>query len=201
MAFQPVPDVCLVRFFMHAGTDAASFGLHFAKAGFSESDIDALVAQLESGFFTNLLPYFPASVGLDRIVAWDLESVDGYKQTNPSVLVGSLVGATGGVSPALSTVVTFYSGRRGKWNSGRAYVPGLDEAVVDKNTIETAHANGIVAQFQDLIDTPVAGWTWVIVSRWFNKVLRSPNAIYSNVEFVECRNTRVGVQRRRTYRT
>lgn len=200
MTFQPVPDVVLARLFFHAGTDPFSIGLHFAKPGFSESDIDTLVANLETGLGTDLLAFMPASCGLDRIVAWDLESVDGYKQTNPSVLVGTLAGGTGGVSPAASTVVTFYSGRRGPWNRGRVYVGGLDEAVVDKNTIETAHADGVAACFQDLIDTPVAGFTWCIVSRYENKIKRSPNAVYSAVEFVECRNKKIGIQRRRVYR-
>lgn len=198
MTFQPVPDCALVR--VTASTDALdwSFNLHFAKPGFVSADLSTLVDHLEANMLADLAAALSSSTTLEHVYAWDLNAVDGYKHEKDISIAGT--GTANAVSPSLAAVISFYGNKRGKWNQGRNYLGGLEEATVDAVDIQAATLLTIKTAYETLISDPPTGWTWVIVSRYLNKAKRT-NGVYINVETVVTRSGRFGVQRRRAARS
>jgi hypothetical protein len=197
MPFQPVPDCAHVRITMLTGELDASINLAFAKPGFVSADLATLIDHLEANFLNSLKPAINGNYTFEHIYAWDLSAVDGYKSEKDISIAGT--GSGNPVSPALATVVSFYGNKRGKWNQGRNFLPGLGEDHVDQTDIQAVITTGIRGAYETLITNPPTGWQWVVVSRYLNGAKRT-NGVYIAVESVVVRSGRFGVQRRRTDR-
>ena len=202
MAFIPVQDTVLVRLHMRTGEAAlgGSISLHFHKPGFTLEDMEDLLADLETGFVTDLMGPLCDDYNAYRLEAYDLNAQDGLKVTREIDIDGGSEGTDTPLSPALSCVVTYRAAKRGKWNAGRNYVCGLTEQGADQVDIQQSIITDIVAAYTSLIDTPPSGWTWVVVSKMLDGVPREFGLIAPVVAAL-VRNARFGIQRRRAKRS
>lgn len=198
MAFIPVPDTVKAVFSLYGSAEGfASVGLYFEKAGFTEADMIALGDHLAANFAVDLMAELDASIELQYISLYDLGAVDGLKVVKDTAIFGSQAGTllTGG----LSCVVSFNANKRGKWNAGRNYVPGMNETTVVVDSIIAGTMSNLKAAYETLITAPPTGWNWVIVSRYLNGVARQVG-VTGEVATVRVRSPKVGFQRRRVDR-
>jgi hypothetical protein len=202
MSFIPIPDTVLVRLYIITGVAElkASLSLYFHRPAFDRDDMEDLITQLGTHFCPDLMSGLCDDYTMNLIEVYDLNSVDGWKASSALDISGGSSEAATPVSPALCMVVSFRGEKRGKWNAGRNFVPGLYEQEVDQVDIGSAISGPVIDAYQSLIDDPPSGWTWVIASRYHNKAPRETGVITPVVSVLQ-RSARFGVQKRRTYRS
>jgi hypothetical protein len=199
VAFIPVPNVVKVKLTLTINTLVSSISLYFERQSFTYADMETLSDNLVLGFCPDLMDALCDDYKMTQIDLWDLNSVDGYHISNGlDIDGGSDPGATP-VSPAQTCVVSYYAARRGKWNAGRNFVPGLFEGQVDETDIQGGLANAILAPYLALIEDPPTGWVWVTVSRYLDRQARAVG-VSSPVVSAVVRSNRFGFQRRRAAR-
>jgi hypothetical protein len=201
MAFIAIPNAVLVRLFVKTAVAElkASISLYFTRDEFDDSDMDDLLADLESGFATTLMDALCDDYNAYLLEAWDMRSVDGYKATRNIDIDGGSGAPETPCSPALCCVVSFHGNKRGKWNAGRNYVAGLSEDDVDQVDIQQGTQDAILQAYTNLIDTPPSGWLWVVASRYKDKAPRTVG-VTTPVTGALVRSGRFGLQRRRAQR-
>jgi hypothetical protein len=200
MDFIPIPKTVLVRFHLVTGALKASFGLFFTRDDFTVEDMTALLGNLETGFCADLMDPLNDDYNMNLLEAYDMTTVDGYKVTHEVNIDGGVSGENTPVSPALCCVVTFKGNRRGKWNAGRNFVPGLSEQSVDQVDIQQGVVDAIQGAYANLISDPPEGWVWVIASRYLDKEKRT-EGVTTPVYSTQVRSNRFGVQKRRAGRS
>jgi hypothetical protein len=201
MAFIPVPQCALARIKFEVGLVKldASIGLWFQRETFTTTEMNALADDLDSDFVTDLSAIYTNACKAKEIKIYDMRAEDGAVVTKAISRAG-----TGGdlpLSPAVSACVTFQNTKRGRWNRGRNYVPGLDEDWCDEIDIQQAKCDAIAAVYENTLMTGLpAGWTWVVVSRHFDHAPRAAG-VYVPVTSVSIRTPRFAFQRRRAQRS
>jgi hypothetical protein len=201
MAFIPVPNAVFVRIRLItavAGLEA-TLGIWFEKTGFSQPDMEDLADHLEANFIPDLMSELSDDYTANLISVYDMRTVDGYVHHSVIDIAGGSDPADTPVSPAQCCVVSFSAAKRGKWNLGRNYVPGLTEQDVDQVDVGATTQAALVAAYEGLRDDPPTGWTWVVCSKHFNKAPRAEGVV-APVENVQIRSGRFGFQRRRARR-
>jgi hypothetical protein len=199
VTFIPIPHTVMVRFHLVTGALKASFSLFFTRDDFTVQDITDLLTSLEGGFCADVMSPLCDDYNMNLLEAWDMTAVDGYKVTHEVDIDGGTSPENTPVSPALCCVVTFKGNRRGKWNAGRNFVPGLSEQSVDQVDIQQGVADAIQSAYASLISDPPEGWVWVIASRYFEKEKRA-EGVTTPVYSTQVRSNRFGVQKRRAAR-
>jgi hypothetical protein len=202
MAFIPIPNTVLVRVFLKTAVAElkASLSLYFYRPDFTEEDMSDLLDDLESDFVADLMVPLCDDYNAYLLMAYDMNSEDGYQVTKDIDIDGGSTGTDTPMSPALCCVMTFKNNKRGKWNQGRNYIAGLTEQDADQVDIGSTTINALESAYQGLIDDPPAGWTWVIASRqWHNEP--RVEGVVSPVTTAFVRTPRFGVQRRRAQRS
>jgi hypothetical protein len=197
MAFIPVPDAVRVTVFGHTGERNWTFSLWFHKASFVEDDMDNLADALYDWCDDALKHALCDDTTIDRLVLYDMNTIDGFKVVKDVDLAGLYDGTPLAVN--CCAVMSLYGARRGKWNQGRVFAPGLTEGDVNEYRIDTPSIINYETAFQALVDTPPAGWTWVIASRYFNNAPRA-EGVTTEVKTVQVRSNVVGTQKRRLQR-
>jgi hypothetical protein len=200
MAFIPIPNTVLVRLYLKTAVAElkASLSLYFFKTGFTDEDMSDLLDDLASGFVPALMTPIDEDYTAYLLEAYDMNAADGYKVSKVIDIDGLYTEGTP-VSPAQCLVMTFRGNKRGKWNTGRNYIPGLSEDYVDQVDVQDAVAAMFQAVYQDLIDDPPIGWTWVIASRYKDGLPRETGVVMP-VDSCLVRSNRFGFQRRRAQR-
>jgi hypothetical protein len=198
MAFIPVPDAAKVTIYGHTGARTWTLNLWFAMPGFDAGDMENLGDYLETWLEDELAPQLAADTNFDQIVIYDMSAADGNKYVADIDIAGTSAGALTPVSTAC--VVSFYGSARGKWNQGRNYVTGFTEEAGDEKDMTQSKADGIRDAYRALQTDLPSGWTWVVVSRVFNKL---PRAVGVYAPIVSCivRNLVYGTQKRRLRKT
>lgn len=201
MAFLRIPDTVLVRLYLKTAVAelTASISLYFHRVDYTEEDMEDLLSDLEDTFVTDLMLPLCDDYTAYLLEAYDMNSVDGLKVTRVLDMSGGSPGTETPVSPALCCVVSFRGNKRGKWNAGRNFIPGLYESKVDQVDISTELSDPILLAYVRLIEQPPSGWTWVIASRYFEKEKRTVGVV-TPVKAALVRSQRFGVQRRRAQR-
>lgn len=198
MAFIPVPDAVRVTIFGHTGARTWSFNLWFYMPGFDAQDMENLADYLETFLDTSLKGQVATTTNFDQIVIYDMNDDEGAKVVLDIDIAGTAAGALMPVNNALC--LSLYSTKRGKWNQGRVYLCGFTEEAGDEKDWTQAKADGVVAAFQTILDTPPTGWTWSVVSRFKDKQPRTAG-VHSAITTLSVRNLVFASQRRRLRKT
>lgn len=198
MPFIPVPDAVKVTIYGHTGSREWTLNLWFAMPGFDAEDMGDLGAYLETWLTDELAPQLATNTNFDQIILYDMSTVDGNKLVIDVDIPGTSVGALNPVSTAC--VVSYYGSKRGKWNAGRNYVTGFTEEAGDEKDMTQLKADGIRDAYRVLMTDLPAGWTWVVVSRFFNKAARTVG-VWAPVISCVVRNLVYGTQKRRLRKT
>jgi hypothetical protein len=201
MAFIKVPNCVFVRIRLVtavAGLEA-TIGLWFQKTNFIQDDMQDLADHLEANFVADLMTPLCDDYTANLISVYDMTDVEGLVVHKEIDIDGGSTPTDTPLSPANCLVVSFYGDKRGKWNQGRNYVAGLTEQGSDQVDVGQTTADDILAAYQTLIDDPPTGWTWCVVSRYFDKQPRV-EGVANPVNSVIYRNRRFGFQRRRARR-
>lgn len=201
MAFIPIPHTVLVRIRLVTAVAAleATVGVYFMKPDFGQDDMEDLADHLALNFVPDLMAELCDDYTANLISVYDMRAIDGYVHHKTISEAGGSAIEDTPISPAQCCVVSFYGAKRGKWNQGRNYVPGLTEQDCDQVDIGATTTAAVLAAYQGLIDTPPTGWTWVVASRYLNNAPREAG-ITSTIESVQIRSPRFGFQRRRARR-
>jgi hypothetical protein len=70
-------------------------------------------------------------------------------------------------------VISFRTAARGRGARGRNYVAGLPQSTLNSNDYDTSTVNALQTAYNSLIGVAAdAGWEWVVVSHYDNKVPR-----------------------------
>jgi hypothetical protein len=174
MPFQSVPNcaIAVVEGIIDSQPIANVLGFQTPTL-YSQGDIDALSAAVDTEFAVNVLPllhstytYVQTAVrGLTSPI--DLQSING---------TGTGPGGTGG--DALPSNVAFclteYTGKSGRSARGRIYIPGIPASITaTANTLSPTPATAFVTAYEAIFSTALtAGWTHVIISRVNNGAIR-----------------------------
>jgi hypothetical protein len=198
MPFIPVPNGCKAIISGHTGNRDWSITLWFRKVDFNIDDMQDLADGLYEWIDDKYQVPVVDDTTFDLITLYDMRTIDGLKTVKTVDLPGLHDDVPASVGGAL--VVTFYAAKRGKWNSGRNFCPGLAEDNVNEYRVEDPSADDYLAVYQELIDNPIAGWQWSICSTRYNNAPREAGVLAA-VETVAIRNTILGSQKRRLRKT
>lgn len=176
MAFIPVQDVAMVELRMLLGNKQVENTLYFeASAGVNESNMNALAAAVKVWWATNMVSLVSQSLALIEVYVTDLTS-----QTGPTVSYTTDLPITGTVTGDLmpgnvSLAVSFRTSGRGRSSRGRNYLTGFVESQVVGDVINAGNTDPYQAAYEEMVGagTLVAGWQWVVVSRFFNNAPRT----------------------------
>lgn len=200
MTFQPAPDI--VRCDLIWADNAARQWmntLHFEKTSYSLSDMQELVADLETAIDGNSsLAFLSNTCQLDRVRLTDIRTDDGPVVEETMDEAGL---ATADAIPyGSAAVVTLRTAKRGRSYRGRLYWSGLGENGVSGQGITQAFQDYILDFLDDLVVAAEAdGWTLVVLSRQYNQQIRL-EAVGEPVTARVIRSTLLGSQRRRNDR-
>lgn len=168
MAFIPVPN-CVEVFLQFAeGTLTFGFRLHFEHAaGFGEAEMDDLAAELEDWRATELISTYANSVDAELWRITDVRTETGMTKLY-TITTNKTGTATGAVMPTnIAAVVSHRTGLRGRSYRGRTYMPGLTEAQVTYDQLESAYQVDLLAAFAAIASyTNPVGWYHVVVSKY-----------------------------------
>lgn len=120
-------------------------------------------------FGSNILPNLSHHLTLREAYVTDLTEQDGPTATSTGFTPAAGGNAGESMPNAVALCVSFRTAARGRTGRGRNYISGLPDNLVLQNTIDTNFADTIVGHYNDLQDgLSAVGWTWVVVSRFFN---------------------------------
>lgn len=174
MPFIPGANIAQVNYMMTCSDEHLENVLTFQHAGaIDQAAVDALGAWLVANWDVEV------SAGLANVLTLQLLRItDLTSETAPVYEYTTGLPTSGGsASPALPSNVAFClslrTGNRGRSGRGRIFVGGIPESAVSGNQMTGAVANALVAAYQELVDFPIAGWTWGVSSRYHNNAPRA----------------------------
>lgn len=196
MQFIPIPNVMMAELLYSDNISNFENVLYFKKdAGVLESDPHEVALFLKDWWTANLAPICAGTTYLRQIDVVDLSVEDSFFYSYAFTPVNG-----GALTPALPKNVTlavkFSTNRSGRSYRGRNYAVGLTEGKVVGDTAESDYCEALRAAYEELIDAAfTAGYTWVVASRYQNKLPRAIG-ISTEVENVSVEAT-IDSQRRR----
>lgn len=199
MPFVPAPNIVQVEFRSTLQDQNIENRLMFNMLSSpSAAEIDELAVNCLAWAAEEYFPLLPADIHLNAVVATDMGEQNGYQKTlvpDPAVNGGQVANA---MANQITMAVQLKSASRGRSANGRSFVLGLPSNLVVRNNINNAHADGLVAAFQALIDDTVTdGKQLSIVSYRANKVPRPGGPVYFPVITASVADYLVDSQRRR----
>jgi len=184
MVFQAVPDTVEIdHIFTLNGITVQN--VYYAKlpTGYAQADLQAMADKIDAIFLTTYVTEQPPEVAYVKTEVRGLAFInDLVAEQNAGAGVGTHTGA------AFPNNVTFSikktSGLTGRSARGRTYwigIPDNEVQVANENLLKVAYAAQIVADV-DFVRTEISGvglFEPVLVSRFLDKVLRSPAVTFA----------------------
>lgn len=175
MAFQPAPGIVgvEVNYLLDGQVIQNTLSFAFGGSEITLTVLNTLATSLAGWVVDEVLPLMPQALTFRDIFATDL-SVEGGEQGSYIAPAGEIGANTNAPMTNNTTfTLTFKTGRAGKSNRGRNYVPALARNVVTNNAISSAFA-GQLREAWAAMPTylPPSTWTWVVLSRVENKLER-----------------------------
>lgn len=175
MAFQPVTNTVQVELLWTYQGQECENTLYFQRnSEWDEATMTAFGGAVLASAIATLLPGGPNSAVLRGVRVTDLTT-----DFAPSVEV-PLTPPQGGSSSVqaapnnVTLAITFRTSARGRTARGRNYIVGIQEDEVGNNIVSPSAINRWLAFYDELVSAPFqAVATWVVVSRWSNKVKRT----------------------------
>lgn len=203
MAFQPCPGIAEVAIRATYFSRPIATVLHFAQAGtITLSLLEDLADDVAGRWGSYMLPQLSESYVMTSVVATDL-TVQGSWQYPSLVNVGEpgLQTATPGVPGNVNLCLTLRTAQIGRSFRGRVYIPGAIEGNVVGNYFNSTWCDNVNTALVNVgAAGSSAGWSWVVLSRQFNGVVRT-NGIGTVIVASEARDTRVDTLRLRLPRS
>lgn len=175
MPYQPVVNVAQVKLEGVVDRQMTINDLYFeiSGGGINTTNLSTLAFAVATWWGNELVPNLSEDWSSVRAVAIDLTTA-----TGPSVEMPLSVPGGVGVEAAPNNVaacVKFSTAQRGRFARGRNFVPGVPNSQVLLNTLQPAFINALTTAYSQLVGPGefVAGWQWVVVSRYLNNVQRA----------------------------
>jgi hypothetical protein len=136
--------------------------------------LNDLAVIVESWWADNISPILSTTLSLNEIVVTSLAS-----ETAPQIVFTTGLPDTGGNANAalpnnVSWAIKFNTANRGRSGRGRNFIVGLTEEVVSASQLNVITAAQLVDGYLDLLaDLSGGDWTWVVYSRFEDKVERT----------------------------
>lgn len=161
-----------------------------------EADVQAAADAYYSALFDEWKPLAWSGNRVVDIVATDMSVEFGIERTTTGTLPILGAGVSEPLPAAIAAVVSHRSGKVGRSERGRTYVPGFTEADSDGNTMSTTVVTGLFDLFIAIDDAmAAAGMRRTIISFIFEGIKRTvPKKIIPIVEII---NDVWDIQRRR----
>ena len=198
MPFVPVPNTIEVELrYLWAGQECENTLYFESPSPWTFITMESFASAIIGWWSGFIAPFISDQVTLREVYITDLTT-----QTSPATGFNSGLPIAGGQnSPSLpnnvALTVCFRTSNRGRSARGRNYVPGMVEAHVTNNTVDSTIIDGLETAYFELIGVASGeGVTWVVVSRQFNNVPRVTGARFLVREAVVIDPT-VDSQRRR----
>lgn len=175
MAFIPVLSVaqCEMRFLAQGQRIENTLYFEHTTTGIVQADLDELTAWLAEEWSIAWKPIQSINLTHQEVYATDLTTADGIFSVNTDQQ-GVAGTHAAEISPGNVTLaVSFRTNQRGRSGRGRNYWCGLCEDQTEGNSIATVTQGQILAAYQRLIDDPLDGWTWRVVSRYHDGAARA----------------------------
>lgn len=169
----------------------------FSNTPPTQQTITELAATIRIAWTTRVLPLLSVQMTLMGVTARDMSSQEGFQFFSPA-LAGT-VGAAGG-DPCPNNValcMTHRTAQIGRSKRGRTFFGGIAKNSTIGNYATASLVGGLTTNFGLLVgDAAAAGWLFVVVSKYFNKLPR-PVAVTTIVTSSSFRDGRVDSQRGR----
>lgn len=169
MPFQPAPGTIGVQVECRLSGQQTINDLYFFQNGADPTIGDCLtIADLvRLWWIENILPNLSETLVAFRVIAKNLFVNGGAKG-----IIG-FSGETGGIATEqapnnVAAVVTFDTGQAGKSSHGRNYIPGVPNANITVNTIDSAFITAITDAYKQLLPGGLADpapYFWSVLSR------------------------------------
>lgn len=167
MAFQPVPNVALVRCEGLVDSQQTINDLYFevSGGGITPVNIASLASAVDSWFNGTLATILSDDWTTIRTTATDLTTATGPTSESSTPTAGAV---SGEAEPNnVAACVSFRTASRGRSFRGRNFVPGIPGSAVTLNTMDAGFITSLLAAYGALVGagTFLAGWQWGVVSR------------------------------------
>lgn len=175
MAYQPVVDVAQVQCFGVVDGQVTINDTYWqiSGGGITPVNLNTLVGAMSIWFTGTLAPLLSDDWSAQRVIGTDLTTATGPRVESGAAAPG---GVSGEANPNnVAACVSFSTAQRGRSARGRNYVPGIPGSLVTLNTLDAGLITDLTNAYLDLVGpgTFVAGWEWVIVSRFTGGVARA----------------------------
>jgi len=196
--FVPASNVVQAELRMVSNGEPIENTLYFERAApWDIITMDALGAALQTWWGAGLATQLCNTLSLNEIYLTDLTTQTSLAITHPVTppIVGSMPDAP--CSNNVAFCISFRTSNRGRSARGRNYIGGLTETIVNGNLVSSTFANNVRGIYSQLIALAAGqDCTWIVCSRWQNKVPR-PQAVRYLIREVVYTNLVVDTQRRR----
>jgi hypothetical protein len=174
MPFVAVPNTALVRLQGVVDNQMTINDLSFevSGGGITVVNLTTLAVAVEDWWSLNVANLLSENWSTVRVTAVDLSS-----ETGPSVEVASSTpgGVSGEAAPNnVAACVSFRTASRGRSARGRNFVPSIPNSLITLNTLDAGFITDLLNAYSLLpgAGTFLAGWEWVVVSRFTGGVER-----------------------------
>jgi hypothetical protein len=150
--------------------------LHYLKAtAWDTTDLSELVQEAIDQWSTNFPTSMPSSLALISVRGTDLSSATGPTVVSSAGLPEPGVSGSPSLPNNCAMVVTKRTDQRGRSFRGRIYHPGLTEATVTGNTVNSASVTAILGLWSNFLTLAITADEGVlsIVSRYTNGAPRA----------------------------
>jgi hypothetical protein len=175
MPFVPNGNVAMVELRMVIDGQKVENTLYFSgEPPLTPTTLNDLAVIVESWWADNISPILSTTLSLNEIVVTSLAS-----ETAPQIVFTTGLPDTGGNANAalpnnVSWAIKFNTANRGRSGRGRNFIVGLTEEVVSASQLNVITAAQLVDGYLDLLaDLSGGDWTWVVYSRFEDKVERT----------------------------
>lgn len=174
MAFQPVPNTAVVDIIFSYFDQRCENVIHVTKASaWSSADLGTLCDNVIAWWKTYLRPVVTQDLVLLRVEARDLTSEGGAFNSRDCLTECNGQETSPGLPGNVTLAISLRTTRAGRNYRGRVYHLGLAENQVTGNTLVGALPATLDTAYTALLSTLAGlGWTWTVVSRVLDGVVR-----------------------------
>lgn len=179
MAFQPVPDVALVRVEGRVDGQQTINDLYFeiSGTGINATSILAITTAVAGWVVDRLIPIVCSSWTAVRATGLDLTAANSF---SAEVAIGQPGDVDSEAVPNnVAACVSFRTGLAGRSFRGRNYVAAIPNSEVTLNTISPTTIVALANAYQTMVGAGLfePGWQWGVVSRQTAGALRPTGVI------------------------
>lgn len=170
MVYVPVSNTAQAEIRYTYGTEKFENTLYFQRSqAIDQTAMQALADYVAQFWYDELRPFQISSVVLREVFVTDLTTQTSGVAVSllHEGVAGAYVGGTA-LPVNVTASIAFRTASRGRSYRGRNYIVGMSTAQISGNNLTAQILADYTAAYEALITTPLATWTWVVVSRFSN---------------------------------